>query len=86
MNIETIGALLFRALGVVLFLLGMHALLGQVLWYVYFVNQRLQNTYVHDTYFVAGPSIIWVVLLFLSGALCLLFSKALGRVLARGLQ
>ena len=80
MTIEAAGALLVRALAVVLFLLGIQALLGPVIWSLAFVSPPT-----HDTYFVVGPSIVWVGVLFLSGVLLLVFSKPLGRLLARGL-
>ena len=82
MKIETVGALLFRALGVVMFLLGTHAVLGPAIWYFSLLDARA----LQDSYFIAGPSIIWSGLLFIGGTLFVIFSRALGRLLGKGLQ
>jgi hypothetical protein len=79
-TLEALGALLVRALGVVMFLLGLQALLGPVIWSLFLSSRQHQ-----DTYFVVGPSIVWVGVLFLSGVVFLVFSKPLGRLLAKGL-
>ena len=82
MKIETIGALLFRALGVAVFLLGIYSGLRMAILYFSFLNSNV----LQDSYFVVGESIIWVGLLFIGGALFVIFSKALGRLIAKGLQ
>ena len=82
MKTETIGALLFRALGVVMFVFGAFTALSTAISYFSFVHTGA----LRDTYFVMSEFITWGGLLLLSGAIFLFFSKVFGRMLASGLQ
>ena len=81
MKIETVAALLCRMLGVAVLLFGALGVLDMAISY-FFLRNAL---HVQDTYFV-NASFIWGGLLFMGGVLLLFFSKALGRLLARGLE
>jgi hypothetical protein len=81
MTPEIIGTLLFRLLGVVMLTLGMLSVLGMSISYFYLVNAVAS----HDTYFVVGESLVSGGILLAIGALFLIFSKPLGRLLSKGL-
>jgi hypothetical protein len=84
MTIEAVAALLFRIGGVVLLLLGLFSIAGTAMTYA--ALAQLRNVpQMQDTYYVVGN---WTfpAALVLIGALCLVFSRPLGRVLAKGLQ
>jgi hypothetical protein len=77
---QTVAALLIRLLGVVMLVLGVLSFIGTIISYAYLPN----SVALHDTYLVAGNALPDVIVI-LSGALFLFFSKPLGRLLSRGL-
>ncbi len=82
MKPEIIGALLFRMLGVLMFLLGAVPLIGTAIAYFSLSIQAQAN----DVYFVLNQSLLWLASLVVLGCILLLFSKKFGRLLARGLE
>ena len=82
MTPETAATLLFRMLGVVMLLSGFFSFIAIPVSYFSLLN----TSGPHDTYFVVGGSVIWGVLSGVGGFAAILFSKALGRLLAKGLR
>lgn len=81
MKPEIAGALLFRLLGVVMLLLAVFSVLGDLTTHLYVANAVAS----HDTYYVVGSSIAQSLLLVTFGIVLVVFSKALGRLLSKGL-
>jgi hypothetical protein len=81
MKTEIVAALLVRTLGLGMFLLG--ALIFAQMGISYFL---LRNEVIigQDTYFVVNSSL--QILMLVGGLALLVFSKPLGRLLAKGLQ
>jgi len=84
MTIESISALLFRMLGILLLLSGLLSIVGTAMTYASLAHLR-DLPQMQDTYYVVGNGTFAAALLLL-GALCLVLSRPLGRVLAKGLQ
>lgn len=82
MKPEIIGALLFRMLGVLMFLVGAIPLIGTAIAYM---SLSIQGE-AKDIYFVLNQSLYWLIILVAFGSMLLLFSKRFGRLLARGLE
>jgi hypothetical protein len=82
METGTIGALLFRMLGVVMLLLGILIFLTIPVSYFSLLNADV----LRDTYFIVNESIIWGGVFVIGGCVFLLLSKPLGRILAKGLE
>ena len=82
MTPEVAAILLFRMLGIVMLLLAFFSLVAVPVSYFSLLSVSASN----DTYFVAGGSVIWGGLLGVGGFAVILFSKALGRLLAKGLR
>lgn len=81
MNLSKIGALLSRALGVI------SVLIGLLFFINYFLTYQLIETSINnDIFFVVSDSIILCISFIVIGLLAIVFSKAVGRLLAKGLE
>ena len=84
MIIEIIAALLFRTLGVILFLTSLFVFISLAISY-YSVSSSTHADITHNVYFFVFDTIIWGSILSITGLIFIFLSKPLGRLLAKGL-
>lgn len=81
MNIEVVGTLIIRVLGLVMVLLGLFIMLSLLFSFLAIESMPMW----HDTYIVLNESIIWGGFFIIAGTIMIVCSNALGRLLVKGL-